>query len=186
MDASVRCRCFEEGKLKPGPVPVEDLYIDEEGYLSSRKLDEAYRKYDHRRFMARYGRLRDAFDEWMENCCEHEDGDACCEWVSNWAGCAMFNDIVEELGGPERFPLLSGLLPDANGGFYPAEKAGDTLEELNRLLEAIAEAESGMPEGTGLSWRGDSLFYEGKYWTAERIRNLLAASVETGNPIRWC
>lgn len=28
--------------------------------------------------------------------------------------------------------------------------------------------------------------FEGKYWTAERIRNLLVASIETGNPIRWC
>lgn len=27
--------------------------------------------------------------------------------------------------------------------------------------------------------------YEGKYWTAERIRNLLVASLETRNPIRW-
>ena len=28
--------------------------------------------------------------------------------------------------------------------------------------------------------------WEGKYLTAERIRNLLMASLETGNPIRWC
>ena len=27
--------------------------------------------------------------------------------------------------------------------------------------------------------------YEGKYGTAERIRKLLIASIETGNPIRW-
>lgn len=50
LDASVRCRCFEEGKLKPGPVPVEDLYIDSDGYLASRKLDEARETYDGRRF----------------------------------------------------------------------------------------------------------------------------------------
>ena len=28
--------------------------------------------------------------------------------------------------------------------------------------------------------------YEGTYGTAERIWNLLVASLETGNPIRWC
>lgn len=28
--------------------------------------------------------------------------------------------------------------------------------------------------------------HEGNYYTAERIRSLLVASVETGNPIRWC
>lgn len=41
LDATVRCRCFEEGKLVPGPIPVGDLYVDEEGYISSRKLDKA-------------------------------------------------------------------------------------------------------------------------------------------------
>lgn len=28
--------------------------------------------------------------------------------------------------------------------------------------------------------------YEGHYYTAERIRSLLVASVETGNSIYWC
>lgn len=28
--------------------------------------------------------------------------------------------------------------------------------------------------------------YEGHYYAAERIRSLLVASVETGNPIYWC
>ena len=28
--------------------------------------------------------------------------------------------------------------------------------------------------------------YEGQYYTAERIRSLLVASVETGNSIYWC
>ena len=63
LDASVRCRCFEEGKLKPGPVPFEDLYIDEEGYLSSRKLSEAYSKYGYRQYREHYGDLDDAFEE---------------------------------------------------------------------------------------------------------------------------
>lgn len=29
-------------------------------------------------------------------------------------------------------------------------------------------------------------FSNGKYPLAERIKNLLVASIETGNPIRWC
>lgn len=40
LDAFVRCRCFEEGKLKPGPIPFEDLYIDDEDYISSKFLDQ--------------------------------------------------------------------------------------------------------------------------------------------------
>lgn len=173
LDATVRCRCFEEGKLKPGPVPFDDLYIDSDGYLASRKLDEAREAYDGRRFEARYYELDRAFDAWLERCCEHEDGEYCTEWVSNWSGCAEFRHLVRKAGGEECFPLLNHLLPDANGGLYPAEKAEATLEELDRFLEALPAIEP-------------DVFCEGKYPTAERIRNLLTASMETGNPIRWC
>lgn len=101
LDASVRCRCFEEGKLNPGPVPTDDLYIDEDGYLASRTLDEARKQFDYRRFDARYGALDDAFCEWVDHCCEHEFGEYRSEWVSNWAGCVEFEDLVEEAGGEE-------------------------------------------------------------------------------------
>lgn len=278
LDATVRCRCFEEGKLKPGPVPADDLFIDEEGYLSSRKLDEAYKKYGYRRFQARYGALEDEFLQWSNHCCEHEFGDYCSEWVSNWSGCGEFSSLVEELGGMEKFPLLSTLLPDSNGGIYPAEKAQKTLEELDRFIEVVVDADQWVlrdveTETEVWSTTGDStsswmigpfdkvgmtggevyiahagnqtvktthfkqipigesdnrgyqrmrivcldtgeetetfdsigpegsdkvereffvasekapFLYEGKYWTAERIRHLLVASIETGNPIRWC
>lgn len=173
LDATVRCRCFEEGKLKPGPVSFDDLYIDSDGYLASRKLDAAYKAYGGRRYEARYHELDRAFDNWLEHCCEHEDGEYCDEWVSNWGGCGEFRYLVREAGGEELFPLLSNFLPGGNGGLYPVEKASATLKELNRFTEIIHTAH---PE----------VFYEGKYGTAERLKNLLTASIETGNPIRWC
>lgn len=52
LDATVRCRCFEEGKLKPGPVPYDDLYIDVDGNLASKKLDLKRAAMDRRRFDA--------------------------------------------------------------------------------------------------------------------------------------
>lgn len=190
LDATVRCRCFEEGRLKPGPIPAEDLYIDKDGYLSSRTLDAAREKYDYRRFDARYGELRDAFDEWLCDCCEHEDGDYFAEWVSNWAGVAHFCALVEEAGGEAEFPLLSSLIPKANGGVYPAEKARDTLDELQRFIAVVSEMNEWTPgdvEGEPIASSGEDPFlYEGKYPTAERLRSLLRASLETGNPIRWC
>lgn len=185
LDATVRCRCFEEGKLEPGPVPAEDLYVDEEGYLSSRKLDEAFKKFDYRRYEARYGLLEDEFFEWSRNCCEHEDGDYLAEWISNWSGCGEFGSLVEEAGGEEKFPLLSNLLPDGNGGIYPAEKAAATLAELDRFIEVVTDVSWQIQTGNEIDGEAPFL-YKGKYWTAERIRNLLVASVETGNPIRWC
>lgn len=277
LDAVVRCRCFEEGKLKPGPVPLEDLYIDEEGYLWSRKLAAARKRFDHRQFEARYGVLEQQFMEWTHSCCEHEDGEYCSEWVSNWGGCARFRDRVRAAGGEDEFPLLSRLLPHANGGLYPAEKAAATLVELDRFIERISDVDEWVlidvetdeeiwsstaddpfvwvmgpldevtmvggkvcfrragrePVETAhfkqvpIEWLGGDcqrvrivcldtcatiepfdpigqkgarkaerefyvtskkapFLFEGKYGTAERIRRLLVASIETGNPIRWC
>ena len=278
LDATVRCRCFEEGKLKPGPVPYDDLYIDGEGYIASRRLDTRRAELGRRRFAARYGELEKAFYDWSDHCCEHENGDYVVEWVSNWAGVVEFESRVEEAGGEAEFPLLSHMLPHGNGGIYPVELAEATLKELDRFLEIItnvdewvivdAETEekiwtstpgstfawmrgpydevgmaggkvyfehAGLPRvetthfkqrpvgkrapngyqqvyitcldtgkealtfngiGVGEGKRAEREFYvtsekapflwEGKYGTAERIRRLLLASLETGNPIRWC
>lgn len=278
LDATVRCRCFEEGKLRHGPVPLDEMCVNEEGYLSSRRLDAARRRLTYRQFDARYGDFQREFEDWAESCCEHVGGDYCSEWVSNWAGCAEFESLVEDAGGEAEFPLLSKLLPEANGGTYPAELAAATLKELDRFVEKVSdvdewvlcEAESdteiwtstekgsfprmmgpydevrmtggkvcflhagrlpvetthfkqvplGKPSedgcqrmeiiclDTGATTEAfDSIgpegapkidrefyvtsqkapfLYEGKYGTAERIRNLLVASLETGNPIRWC
>ncbi len=190
LDATVRCRCFEEGKLKPGPIPLEDLYIDKDGYLASRTLDAAREKYDYRRFDARYGALSDEFCEWLQDCCEHEGGDYFTEWVDNWAGVAHFCALVESAGGEAEFPLLSSFIPDGNGGAYPAEKARDTLDELRRFVTVVTEMSERAPEDADgeflASLKEDPVLYEGKYPTAERLGNLLRVSLETGNPIRWC
>lgn len=278
LDATVRCRCFEEGKIKPGPVPLDDIYVDEEGYLSSRKLAAARERFTYRQFDARYGDLQDEFEDWADSCCEHECGEYCSERVGNIAGCAQFEFLVEAAAGEAEFPLLAKLLPHANGGTYPAELAAATLEELDRFIEKVSdvdewvlcEAESGTeiwtstekgsfswmmgpydevsmvggrvrfshvgclpvetthfkqvplgePEKSGYQRMAiicldtgattevfDSIgpkgapkverefyviskkapfLYNGKYGTAERIRRLLVASIDTGNPIRWC
>lgn len=130
LDASVRCRCFEEGKLKPDPVPVEDLYIDEEGYLASRKLDDVHERFSYRQYLARYGELDEAFNSWLESPCEHDWGEICSERVGNWSGCAMFDEYCEEIGA-EKLPILSRILPDGNCGSFPAEKAEAALKELD-------------------------------------------------------
>lgn len=139
LDASVRCRCFEEGELNPGPVPVDDLYIDADGYLSSRTLDSAREQYDYRRFDARYGALEDEFYEWLHHPCGHADGEQCCEWVSNWSGVSTFKSLVEEFGGEQEFPILSTMLPSGNGGLFPADQASAALEELDRFTEMVVD-----------------------------------------------
>lgn len=179
LDAFVRCRCFEKGCLKPGPVPVADLYIDE-GHLYSRTLSEAQERLDHRRFDARYGELEDAFDHWLRQPCEHEYGEYCSEWVANTSGWALFDHLVKEAGGEQAFPVLSHLLPAGNGGLYPAEKALATLKELERFIEVVTHP----PFAT--TFEDVGYLFEGRYPTAERLKRLLVASIETGNPIVWC
>ncbi len=196
--------------------------------------------------------------------------------MSNWSGVHEFEGLVEETGGETEFPLLSHLLPHANGGCYPAELAEATLVDLDRFIEKVSDVDEWVlcdhetrdevwasTEGGAFTWmysfnqrigmNGNKIFfdgpesyvetshfrqepvgepdahgaqymrivcldqdsrtvafdslgpqdapktarefyvtsrkapflYEGKYWTAKRIRNLLVASIETGNPIRW-
>lgn len=278
LDATVRCNCFEKGLMRPCPVDITDIYVDDEGYLSSRRIDEAHEMMDYRRFAARYAKLQREVYDWTQDGCEHEDGEICSEWVSNWAGCAHFAALVEGVGGEAAFPLLSNLLPEGNGGIYPATKASETLLELDRFIEVVSDVDEwvlrdmqtdedvwqstanssfawmlgpsvevgmtgskvyfkepdkpvietshfkqipmGVPYNNGQqpmkiicldtgqesrvfdsigpedSEKVEREFYvtsskapylfEGKYPTAERIRNLLVASIQTGNPIRWC
>ena len=173
LDGTVRCRCFEEGRLRPGPVPLEDVYVDEEGYLASRTLDEARERLTRRQFDARYADLERAFDDWLHSCCEHEDAELCAEHVANWSGCAEFRELVDRAGGEKNYPLLSALLPDGNDGTHLAEKAAAALAELDRFAEWVAA-------------NAPQVIREGRYGTAERPRRLLEASRASGNPIRWC
>lgn len=276
LDATVRCTCYEKGLLKPGPVPYEDLYIDEEGYLSSRTLDDAHGRYDFRQYNARFGELEDAFRDWLDHSCEHEDGDLCWERIGNIAGCSAFHCLLDEAGGEEAFPLLANMLPEGNGGMYPAELAKSTLEELERFFDklgamnkwAVCDTATNEVVWTGIphsrfTWRygsdctagmvDDKVFFltpgnppiltqhfkeipleptsykgyqktriicldteasfelsspfgytkqldherefavvsrpvltNGYHPTVEALRRLLTASMETGNPIRWC
>ncbi|WP_251197449.1 hypothetical protein [Anaerotardibacter muris] len=278
LDATVRCDCFEKGLMRPCPVDIADIYVDGDGYLASRTLDEASRALDFRRFLARYERLEEEIDEWARNGCSHESGELCSERVGNIAACAHFKSLVKEVGGEEEFPYLSKLLPYSNGGIYPVEKALKTLEELNRFIDVVSNVNEwvlcdmeteeevwsctthasfvwmlsydsrigmagdrvffaqagkpvvetthfkqipiGHPDNQGCqpmrivcldtgaeTYSFDSIgpdgskkierefyvaskkapfLFEGKYWMAERIKNLLIASIQSGNPIRWC
>lgn len=130
LDASVRCRCFEEGRLRPGPVPTDDLYINEEGYLSSRKLDAARAKYSLRQFLARYYDLDVAFSDWQEHPCEHDGGAICDERVGDISDVSVFEGYCAEIG-EDKLPVLSHIIPDCNGGTFPAELAKEALCELD-------------------------------------------------------
>lgn len=135
LDAVVRCRCFEEGKLKPGPIPFENLYIDEEDFICSKLLDQKRKELGYEQFEERYGELECDFIDWTYNACEHEDGEICSERVGNFCGLLSIGAVLSSDDGESKYPLLNNMLPDGNDGVYPVEKAQLTLDELDRFIE---------------------------------------------------
>lgn len=60
-------------------------------------------------------------------------------------------------------------------------------DECIRVFDSIGP--QGAPKVAREFWveqQESPFMYEGRYYTAERIRSLLVASVETGNSIYWC
>ncbi len=135
LDAFVRCRCFEEGKLKPGPIPLEDLYIDDEDHICSKFLDQKLEELGSELFWDRYGDLESDFRNWIDSACEHEYGEICSERVGNFCGLLTIYAVLSSDEGESKYPLLNTMLPDSNDGLYPVEKAQPTLEELDRFIE---------------------------------------------------
>lgn len=146
LDAFVRCRCFEDGKCRPAPVPWEDLFVDEEGYVSSRTLETAYQELGWKDYRKQYGVLSDAMWEWNEHPCEHENGKYCSEWVGTWAGVSGYRALIASVG-QEKLPVLSKMLPEANGGCFPVELAEAALRELDILDEESSKTEDVLIEG---------------------------------------
>lgn len=172
LDAFVRCRCFEEGKLINCPVPYEDLYLDEDGYVSSRTLDEAQATLSYEEYRARFGRLDDEFFEWKMHPCKHEDMEYCSAHVCNIMGWVTLRCIFED-ADEDMLPTLNTMLPTSNDGFFPASKAQQALDELEILRAHVRTS-------------GDQAEIEWVDWKAGTLERLLRASLETGNPIQWC
>ena len=141
LDAFVRCRCFEEGKLKPGPIPLEDLYIDDEDHICSKFLDQKLEELGSDLFWERYGDLESDFLDWTRSACEHEHGEICSESVGNFCGVLNIYAALSSDEGESKYPLLNNMLPNSNNDLYPVEKAQPTLDELDRFIEEHAKVQ---------------------------------------------
>ena len=118
FDAFVRCRCLEEGRVSEPPLPMEDLYVDGEGCVSSRTLDAERERLGRKEFSRRFGDLQDRLARWSESCCEHEDMHACDEWVCNISGRSELRRLFGALR--DKTPVLAGMLPRGNDGSAPS------------------------------------------------------------------
>ena len=135
LGATVRCRCWEEGKC--GTPPHAEYVCLDEGYLS---LSGPY-EFD----ATRYGDLW----KWQKDCCPHEDMCYATELISNWGGYRLFQAKLRELG-TILFPVLHQVLPNANGGLVDPSDAAAVLRELDTFDSrgptseiAAVDAESG-------------------------------------------
>ena len=101
LDASVRCRCWEEKRASP-PSFAASVVVDAQGYIT---LDLPWE--DHQKEHA-------LFDEWLLTCCPHKEMDYAWERISNWGGYRLFQQKLAEIGWAH-FPTLRAEIPDVNG-----------------------------------------------------------------------
>ena len=125
-DAYVACTCYAQGLTTPPPNP-EFVVSDEYGtYL---ELPDDRWKAEPLLCRTMY----DAFRVWKSQACAHPDLWAASARIGNSSQMYAFRSLVEEQGGPARYPVLSEQLPEYNGGSMPASYAPALLRELDAL-----------------------------------------------------
>ena len=124
--AFVVCNCYQKGKTAEPP-HKEYIKFDEDGLY----LDIPNGLWDKNQ--KKVLQMDSDFDNWKNNACEHEEMELCYEYLSNTLGMGEFREVIERLGGKEKFPILSKFLPNANGGTLPAEYAPKALKEIDEF-----------------------------------------------------
>ena len=127
--AFVICNCFKEGKTTEPP-HKEFLKFDDDGLYLDVPI-EIWEKDEERTFQ-----MESDFEEWKRTSCEHEDMELAYEHLSNESGMGAFKKIIQQLGGKNKFPVLTNYLPIANGGILPSEFSQLALNELELIEQA--------------------------------------------------
>jgi hypothetical protein len=100
FDAFVHCSCYKEKKTKELPFPKKYkkyIAIKSSGVF----LIIPFKTYD--RNPEFYRKMKDDFDEWLENACEHEDMVAARTFFCNTSSFRVFKLAINKLGGEENF-----------------------------------------------------------------------------------
>lgn len=126
ISASVMCRCYQEGRTTPCPLP-DQFVADPEGMPSLAWTHEP----DEDEAAAAY----EALQAWLATCCPHPNLIYAQEFIASWKGFQAFSDALEELGAAH-FPHLLAHLPDGEEGVTPPETAALMLAELDDFAHA--------------------------------------------------
>ena len=136
LDAFVRCRCLEEGRVSEPPLPMEDPYVDGEGCVSSRTLDAERERLGRREFSRCFWGLQDRLAQWSESCCEHEDMHARDEWACNVSGWSDLRRLFGALGERGR-PSSRACCPAATAAPSRQSWQSGPLAELDILEKEV-------------------------------------------------
>ncbi len=126
-DAYVRCNCYKEGKTVPPPYE-EHVKEDLEFYY----LDLYWKTHK---------KENEAFSNWIQNACPHEDMEICSERLANISGMSQFRSLIKDRG-EKNYPTLKEHLPQSNGGHLEVDLAYKMKEELLRLSDEETLIES--------------------------------------------
>jgi hypothetical protein len=117
LDATVYCRCFEQGRLGNPPLPEWGVGVSEEGFRTPSTDDLE---------------LEAAFDAWNQHACEHEDGVAMHHWLGNIARIDHLRETLE--AHASRLPVVTGKV--ISNGIH----SGDWLSpaDVDHLAQEVA------------------------------------------------
>jgi hypothetical protein len=118
LNASVRCRCWEDGKTSRCPLPDRVRVSTEDDCL---EIDLPWKGNEQ---------VHETFDAWVDNGCGHPrmrfvDG----VHIGNWGSFRRFQAALRSFCG-ERFGHLLACLPDSNGGLTLPTDAKICLAQL--------------------------------------------------------
>jgi hypothetical protein len=156
-DAYVRCRCWEDGQIKPGPFPLDQLEIDDYDDMPATPIVPGGHDME----------ILIAFDSWVRSCCEHENMHLVSASIGNIASMGHLRYGFEAAGPP--CTTLRSVLPETNEGRVESEISALCLKEL-----ATFEASS--------VYSADPSGFD---FMCAALRKLFEASVQTGRPVIW-
>ena len=109
LSASVRCRCWEEGRTSEPPIPRDRIEIGELDMLA------VAGPWD--------GTAEAAVSKWVYSgdACAHDRMQVADEGIGNWAAVRMFQDTLRA-AGEENFPVLTTHLPNGTDGLIPPRR----------------------------------------------------------------
>lgn len=119
----VICRCYQDGKTAKPP-HEEYVVFDVNGLNFEYPYPERDENWDD------FYQKDDAFEDWKNQSCPHNEMEYACEFLSNSSGMAAFREALQLSGGRDKYPTIMAELPTYNGGCMTAEKAKKVLEEL--------------------------------------------------------